>query len=198
MRAPKLREVGEAIKALVKGPYTIAFPKAPSVPFAAFRGKPQYDTKECVGCGTCQQVCPAKAIDLVDDAAQRMRSITLHLDNCIFCGQCQLNCITEKGIALTQEYDLATLNRQEAFERVEKKLLLCELCGAVIGAEEHVQWLARRLGPSAYTNPTVMLVSQKELGLVDEAPSPSPQAPLRADRIKILCPRCRRATTLNL
>ena len=198
MRAPKLRELGEAITALVKGPYTIDFPKKPSVPFEAFRGKPEYDEKECVGCGTCREVCPAKAIESTDDVASLKRTFTLRLDNCIFCGQCEANCITEKGITLTREFDLATLNREELRERVDKKLLLCELCGAIIGAEDHVRWLARKLGPSAYTNPTIMLVSQKELGIVDEAPSPSPQTPLRADRIKILCPRCRRATTLNL
>jgi len=198
MRAPKLRELGEAIRAVVTGPYTIGFPKRPSEPFDAFRGKPEYDEKECVGCGACKEVCPAKAIELVDDRAARRRTLTLHVDNCIFCGQCEQYCITEKGIALTKKYDLATLNRDELRETVEKTLLLCELCGDVIGTEDHVRWLARRLGPSAYTNPTVMLVSQRELGLVDGAPSPSPETPLRADRIKILCPGCRRATTLDL
>ncbi len=198
MRAPKLRELGEAIRAVVTGPYTISFPKRPSEPFEAFRGKPEYDEKECVGCGACKEVCPAKAIELIDDRAARRRTLCLHLDNCIFCGQCELSCITEKGISLTKKYDLATLNRDELRETVEKTLLLCELCGAVIGTEDHVRWLARRLGPSAYTNPTVMLVSQRELGLVDDAPSPSPETPLRADRIKILCPGCRRATTLDL
>jgi hydrogenase-4 component H len=185
MRAPKLRELGEAIRAVVTGPYTIRFPKRPS-------------EKQCVGCGACKEVCPARAIELVDDRATRKRTLTLHVDNCIFCGQCELYCITEKGITLTKKYDLATLNRDELREEVEKTLLLCELCGAVIGTEDHVRWLARRLGPSAYTNPTVMLVSQRELGLVDAAPSPSPETPLRADRIKILCPGCRRATTLDL
>ena len=198
MRAPKLRELGEAIRAVVTGPYTIGFPKRPSEPFDAFRGKPEYDEKECVGCGACKEVCPAKAIELVDDGTTGKRTLTLHVDNCIFCGQCELYCITEKGITLTKKYDLATLSREELREKVEKALLLCELCGAVIGTEDHVRWLARRLGPSAYTNPTVMLVSQRELGLVDSAPSPSPETPLRADRIKILCPRCRTATTLDL
>ena len=151
-----------------------------------------------MGRGACGEVCPAKAIELIDDRAAKRRTLCLHLDNCIFCGQCELSCITEKGISLTKKYDLATLNRDELRETVEKTLLLCELCGAVIGTEDHVRWLARRLGPSAYTNPTVMLVSQREMGLVDDAPSPSPGIPLRADRIKILCPACRRATTLDL
>ncbi|MGQ9629307.1 MAG: 4Fe-4S dicluster domain-containing protein [bacterium] len=200
MRKPKLRELGEAIKAIVKGPYTIKFPKEPSIPFEAFRGKPEYDETECVGCGTCSQVCPAHAIDLVDEVSDGIgtRKLTLHLDNCIFCGQCELNCITEKGIKLTNEYDLATLNRDELVESIEKPLLLCEICGAVIGAYDHVRWLALRLGPSAYTNPTVMLVGLRELALVDEALPPAPGAPIRADRIRILCPRCRKATTLNL
>ncbi|MEW5818307.1 MAG: 4Fe-4S binding protein [Spirochaetota bacterium] len=198
MTKPKLRELGEAVKAIVKGPYTIKFPKKPSVPYPAFRGKPEYNETECVGCGACFQVCPAKAIEQVDTVSTKKRKFTLHLDNCIFCGQCELNCITEKGIKLTQEYDLATTRRVELVEEVEKNLLFCELCGEVIGTYEHVRWLAKRLGPSAYTNPTVMLVSLKELDLAEETSSPDVKTPIRPDRIKILCPRCRKATTLEL
>jgi hypothetical protein len=109
----------------------------------------------------------------------------------------RLDELLERGLA-NRLGGLRRISREELREKVEKALLLCELCGAVIGTEDHVRWLARRLGPSAYTNPTVMLVSQRELGLVDSAPSPSPETPLRADRIKILCPRCRKATTLDL
>jgi hydrogenase-4 component H len=48
-----------------------------------------------VGCGACAEVCPSQCIDIVDG---EKRKFTLHLDSCIFCGQCQANCITEKGI----------------------------------------------------------------------------------------------------
>ena len=55
-----------------------------------------------------------KAMELIDDRTARRRTLCLHLDNCIFCGQCEHSCITEKGIRLTKKYDLATLNRELA------------------------------------------------------------------------------------
>ena len=43
MRLPKIRELIEAIKALIKGPYTSRFPKETHKPHPNFRGQPQYD-----------------------------------------------------------------------------------------------------------------------------------------------------------
>ena len=79
MRKPKLRELAEAVKAVIKGPYTIKFPQEPSEPFEGFRGKPEFDEESCVGCGTCHEVCPAKAMDLVDETQEKKRKITLQL-----------------------------------------------------------------------------------------------------------------------
>jgi len=62
MRYPKLRELKEAIRALIKGPYTSRFPFEPHQPYERFRGKPEFRQDDCVGCGACFQVCPAKAI----------------------------------------------------------------------------------------------------------------------------------------
>ena len=131
MKYPKLRELKEAIRAVVKGPYTTKFPYEPHVPPEKFRGKPEFYEEDCVGCCACAEVCPAKVIDVIDDikAKPPVRKLVLHFDTCIFCGQCQANCITEKGIKLTAEYDLALSDRNEATVRVEKELLVCEECG---------------------------------------------------------------------
>lgn len=201
MRYPKLRELREAVKALVKGPYTLKFPKEPSIPPEAFRGKPEFDEKECIGCGACAEVCPAKAIDIVDEVKEGRgkRKLTLHLDLCIFCGQCQANCLPEKGVTLTNEYDLATTDRKELIETVEKDLALCEICGAVIGAVDHIRWVAEKVGPAAFSNPTLMLTLLKKLDLAEiEIPKPVPLEPKRADRIRVLCPKCRRQTSLEM
>ena len=203
MRLPSLlqfRILKEVFKALFTGPYTTKFPYEPHVPADKFRGKPEYDDEECVGCGACSEVCPAQCIDMVDE---EKRKFTLHYDDCIFCGQCQANCITEKGITLTKEFDLALFDRSLAIEEVEKELLRCEFCNSVIGALDHIKWLAQKLGPSAYSNPTIMLASLKELTpLPPEADRakevPRPEKPLtRADHIRILCPHCRRKVTLT-
>ncbi len=200
MKKPKLRELGEAIKAVFVGPYTVKFPKEPLVTFEAFRGKPQFDDEGCVGCGACVNVCPPEALSLKDTVSEvsGIRRIDLDLGSCIFCGQCEENCLTKEGIHLTNEYDLATLNREEIFEDIEKDLLLCEICRAVIGTVDHVKWLARKLGPAAFSNPTLMLTALGDLGLAEQE-APNDEGPEgRPDRIPVLCPKCRRVTTLDV
>ena len=61
MWLPKLRELREAIKALIKGPYTANFPQEPHVPYPSFRGLPKFNQDRCVGCLACEQVCPVAA-----------------------------------------------------------------------------------------------------------------------------------------
>ncbi len=195
MRYPKLRELREAIKAIFKGPYTTKFPKVPS-PAPKYRGKAEFDEAECVGCGACVEVCPSDALELFDDLKKRKRNIILYYDKCIFCGECQTNCITEKGIRLTPEYDLATFDRAKAKTSIEKDLLLCEYCGAIIGTTDHVKWVVRRLGLLAYANLGLLLVSHKELGLAEKEVRRLKKLPKRSDRIKFLCPKCRREVTL--
>jgi len=195
MRTPKLRELKEAVRAVLFGPYTAKFPAEPTPLPDTFRGCPRFDEQECVGCNTCFNVCPASAIESEDDVEAGVRRITIHLDRCIFCGQCHANCLTEKGVQQTSEYDLSTTDRSELRERVEKKLLICETCGAVIGAEDHVRWVARRLGPLAFANPTLMLTAMQDLSLAEKAPAPKREL-RRGDKLRILCPKCRQVTSL--
>jgi hydrogenase-4 component H len=198
MKKPKLRELGEAIKALIKGPYTTKFPFAPSPADPSYRGKVEFDDKECVGCGACAEVCPARAIEMVDDVNSGKRRMVHHYDICIFCGQCNANCLTKKGINLTQEYDLAFLkDRDKQITSVEKNLVFCESCGEVITTIEHLRFLAKKLGPLAYSNTNLILVDQEELGLI-EKPAPKEEVPhKRANLMKILCGKCRRQVVIK-
>lgn len=203
MKYPKLRELKEAVKSLFSPPYTTRFPKEPSIPAARFRGKPQYYKDDCVGCGACAEVCPAATIHVTDDLKARTRALTLRLDSCLFCGNCQANCITEKGIKLTAEYDLATYDRQQATVSVEKELLVCEHCECVIGVKDHIRFLAGKLGVLAYSNPTLILASQDELRLAEtegigkHKAGSEPSAFERPGMFRVLCPRCRRAAMLK-
>lgn len=206
MKYPKLRELAEAIRSLFSRPYTTKFPYEPHIPEKRFRGKPKYNKEECVGCGACAIVCPPQCIEIIDDITAQIpiRRLILHYDTCIFCGQCERYCITQKGIKLSQEFDLTILDRSKAVEVQESELLVCENCKSVIGTKDHLRFLARKLGPLAYTQPLMILTVESELGLRPEGlaplePSKEPVSPLplrRTDMYKLLCPKCRREVLL--
>ncbi|MGD9015388.1 MAG: 4Fe-4S binding protein [Candidatus Omnitrophota bacterium] len=201
MRLPSLfqfRILKEAIKALFTGPYTSRFPKEPHVPFERFRGKPEFSKEDCVGCGACVQVCPSGALSMEDKGDKRI--LRIRWDICIFCGQCQANCLTEKGITLSHEFDLATTEKREELRQdIDKELVLCQDCKEIIAPYEQILWVAKRLGPLLFSNPSLMLFYLKTQQLsIDQPVTGSKEKEfLRADRIRILCPRCRREAVIK-
>ena len=203
MKYPKLRELKEAIKALIKGPYTSKYPYEPHKPFERFRGRPYFHDEYCIGCAACAQVCPAKAIEVEDKKDKRV--LTVHWDICIFCGQCQANCPTEKGIVLSREFDFATTEkRQDLKNSVEKEFVLCEACGEQVVPYDQYVWVAKRLGPLVFSNSSLLLHYLRLTGLVlsaeggEKFSSKKELAEFsRADRVKILCPRCRREAVIK-
>lgn len=200
MRYPKIRELIEAIKALIKGPYTSAFPAEPHIPHKNFRGRPKWNQEKCVGCLACEEVCPPAAIahkDTVDKDAPR-RTMIHYADTCIFCGQCEAACIANhEGIKLSGEWELSFFDRKkEGHETIDKELVLCEICGSVIACRDHLQWISQRLGELTYSSPTLYLSRLKSLGIIDENILSVLKDYGRSDRVKILCAHCRRETTL--
>ena len=198
MRTPKVRELGEALRSLFSRPYTVRYPYEPVVPPEAFRGKPKFVEEECIGCGACAQVCPARAIDVVNvvEGGVGHRTLTIHHDHCIFCGQCHRYCTTEKGVILTNEFETGTYDRSQAVATVEKELVVCQGCGEVIATVDQLRWVAERLGPKAFGNMGLTLLLSKDLGLILPV-TREPGRPLdRGDNVSILCPRCRREVIL--
>ena len=204
MRYPKLRELKEAITALIKGPYTSAYPFKPHQPPKRFRGKPEYSNDGCVACGACALVCPARAIESRDVVTKEkaMRKMVLHLDECHYCGQCSALCTTREdnppGIKHTTEFDLAGFDRAAMVSTTdEKELALCEICSDVITAKAHLEWIARKLGPLAFSNPTLFVSSLESMGFAEDAIRAAKDYVLRSDRIKVLCSKCRRMATIE-
>lgn len=202
MKLPKIREVIEAVKALIKGPYTSKFPKAPHTPHPNFRGQPKFDEKKCVGCLGCEEICPVGAIaheDITGKGGTAKRIMIHYTDTCIFCGQCEAACIAEhKGIKLSNEWELSFFDRKtEGRETIEKELALCEICGLPVACKDHLKWISEKIGELTYSNPTLYLSRLKSLGIIDENIISALKDNGPSDRTKILCARCRRETTLT-
>ncbi|MFH1039172.1 MAG: 4Fe-4S binding protein [PVC group bacterium] len=195
MRLPKIRELGEAIKAVIKGPCTLPFPKKPSVPFDTFRGQMKWDDAVCVGCGACARVCPPGAIEIVDTPAGKspQREMIRRYGMCIYCGQCHALCTTLTGCNHTIEYDQVCVERDESIENIRKDLVLCEACGDVITTRDHLRWIYDKLGSLSFTNPTVFLGARADRMAT---PEPLGREATRADRMRVLCPRCQREVVL--
>ena len=202
MKLPKIRELIEAIKALIKGPYTSKFPNQPHIAHPNFRGQPKFNDQKCVGCGACKEVCPVEAIDYIDivDDKDNPRRVMIHYtDTCIFCGQCQAACIVDnEGIKLSTDWELSFFNRKKSDERIEKKLQLCEVCGKPIACCDHLEWIVKRIGELSFSNPTLYLSRLRSLGIIDQNIISALADQGRSDRVKILCASCRRETTLTI
>lgn len=192
LKAPKVRELGEAISNILSRRFTTKFPFEPYEPPEAYRGKPVYDSEKCVGCGACEQVCPARAIEMSDDPQTATRTLTVKYTDCITCGQCEEKCIVEKGIYLTTDYLTATSSKTEEknMNSIQKEMLVCESCGTLIAALDHLRWLIERLGPYTYGHPNLIMVRQLDTGQVLPVLRPK-EITRREELFEILCPKCR-------
>ena len=49
----------------------------------------EYDSSKCIGCKICVEVCPHNVFRMNQKKAE-----IVHLDKCMECGACEINCIT--------------------------------------------------------------------------------------------------------
>ncbi|MFA6281171.1 MAG: 4Fe-4S binding protein [Candidatus Omnitrophota bacterium] len=193
MKYPKLREIKGALTSLFTRPYTTKFPKKPHIPFKTFRGRPYYYEDKCVGCAACVNVCPTKALsfqDVIENGSAK-RMLTINLDVCIACGQCELNCLSVDGIKLSNEFDLSTTESRKALtQTIEKEMVSCECCQTPFACKDHLDWTIKKLGPLYPPNTTLLTFAQGKLFGKKHSTADKPLK--RASRFSILCPDCRR------
>jgi len=86
-------------------------------------------------------------------------------------------------------------------ETHEFELQMCEKCGEVVGTKKHLIWLCEKLGPLAYTNPSLLIAKSNELSAKTEVPprtSPPDRDVQPGDFMRILCPKCKCDVNLRL
>jgi len=202
VRWPKLRELKEAVTAVISPRFTTKFPAEPHKVPERYRGKPEFDLDKCIGCGACVNVCPTQALTMVDDLESDLpkRKITLRYDTCVFCGNCSENCATEDGINLSNEWDLAGLDREAMKETHEFEIQMCERCGAYVGPKKHLVWIYEKLGPLAYTNPSLLLAKSGQLSTTPPETSQRKETDVAQtdDFMRILCPKCKCELNIQL
>jgi formate hydrogenlyase subunit 6/NADH:ubiquinone oxidoreductase subunit I len=193
----QFRILKEAVKALINGPYTSKYPAEPHIPAERFRGKPHFYEDDCIGCTACAQVCPSRAIDVFDSIEEHKRTLVHHSDHCIFCGQCEVNCPTLKGIMLSHDFDLACFDRKACEENISHELVICGECNEIVGTRKQILWIAAKLGPLAYSNPTLFLAYLGNLKLANEHSRVETVEIARTDRFNALCPKCKREVVIK-
>jgi hypothetical protein len=135
------------------------------------------------------------AITFTDDKEKGIRTISRDYGKCIFCGQCQDHCITQKGVKLSDKiYDLAVFDRTKNIEYQEKELLICENCGAVITTKEHLHYMHRKLGPKAFSSILNLNMLNQKLKLAEgqDVYVEVRDELKRKDMFNIICPNCLR------
>jgi hydrogenase-4 component H len=156
------------------GQATHPYPFAPVEVAPGFRGKPEYNPRQCIACAACTIACPPNALMMETDLEEGTRTWSLFYGRCIFCARCEEVCPTG-AIKLGQDFELASFSRDDLMVRAEFRLAACRVCGAYFASAKALEHV---------------------LALLEQAGLPPHEA---ADRKALLlaCPECRRKIDLT-
>ena len=110
----KLGILPKLLQNLFSKPMTVRFPHE-SIPIPeGYRGEHTYDMDKCISCGLCANICPNKAIEMVEAPKEYKDKYPktypkIDLGKCCFCGLCQDICAKD-AISLTKNVFLSTFD----------------------------------------------------------------------------------------
>ena len=91
------------------------------------------------------------------------------------------------------------MDKESIVEDHEFELQMCEKCGALIGTKKHLVWLYEKLGPLAYTNPSLLIAKSDELTTQPQEIQAQVQEDIQTgDFMRILCPKCKCELNIRL
>jgi len=83
----------DIVESFFKKSATQLYPAERTVPPERYRGVLSFNPSACTGCRLCVKDCPSEAIELfILDRAAKKYVVKYHMDRCIYCGQCMVNC----------------------------------------------------------------------------------------------------------
>ena len=122
------------------GEATVLYPYVPAQVIAGFRGKPQHDPKLCIACAACAVACPPNALTMHTDTDQGIITWSIFYGRCIYCGRCEEVCPTG-AIQLSEEFELAVMNKADLFEQADYQLTACSQCGVFFAPAKELSYV---------------------------------------------------------
>ena len=102
----------DILRSFFSGHTTRLYPVERIAPPPRYRGVLSYTPSACTGCSLCVRDCPSDAIELIIlDRAAKKYVVKYHMDRCIYCGQCVVNCKFKCIGMSNQDWEHAALNK---------------------------------------------------------------------------------------
>ncbi|MDY0970949.1 formate hydrogenlyase complex iron-sulfur subunit [Siccibacter turicensis] len=127
-------------KALGRGVVTGSYPLAPIEVERHFRGKPEHDPQQCIGCAACVNACPSNALTVETDQPGGQLAWQFNLGRCIFCGRCEEVCPTA-AIRLSQTYELAVWQKSDLLQQSRFALCRCRACHRPWAVQKEIDYV---------------------------------------------------------
>jgi hydrogenase-4 component H len=156
------------------GEATVLYPFVTVEVTPGFRGKPQHDPELCIACAACAVACPPNALTMETNRDQGIITWSIFHGRCIFCARCEEVCPTG-AIQLSQEFEMAVMNKADLYERADYQLAACSQCGDFFAPAKELEYVIALL---------------RQAGLSGEA---------LAERRALLgiCPTCKRRNDIS-